>query len=169
MQAVHIGKHLWEYKTMGLSNSKVSGKHIIFSVERDYMTLADKIKADNYAIDFLTSRGIDYVQAIGCYKGLGETCFIVSYNHYELILALAGMFEQESILILDEGTRHGLRSASLYYLQSGKTVDMGMLTGASKEYALAQDAYTYRPDMNQYWVCSDRIDPITKCEYTYLA
>lgn len=168
MQAVHIGKHLWEYKKMGLSNSKVTGKHIIFSVERDYMTLSEKCAADNYAIDFLTSRGIDYVQAIGCYKGLGETCFIVSYDHYEIILALAGKYEQESILLLDEATRHGLRPASLYYLQSGETVDIGMFTGASKEYALTQDAYTYRLDINQYWVCSDMINPITKCEYTYL-
>lgn len=155
---------------MGLSNSKVTGKHIIFSVERDTMTLTEKCKADNYAIDFLTSRGIDYVQAIGCYEGLGETSFIVSYDHYELILALAGMYAQESILILDEATRHGLRPASLYYLQSGETVNLGMLTGCSKEYAMKQEAYTCIYDHSgcKYWVCSTRIDPKTKCEYTYL-
>jgi hypothetical protein len=153
---------------MGLSNSRVTGKHIIFSVERDYMTLSDKVHANNKAMSFMDSRGIDYKLAIGCYEGLGETSYIVSYSHYELILALAGKHEQESILILSEATRHGLRPATLYFLQSGDNIDMGYLTGCSKEYALKQNAYTYRPDLNQYWVCNKEIDSKTKCEYTYI-
>jgi hypothetical protein len=62
---------------------------------------------------------------------------------------------QESVLLVEDG-HHGEMYASLYYMSKGECdgehVYLGLLKSVDKSVALAQDAWTYRPDLNIYWI-----------------
>ena len=93
---------------------------------------------------------------IGAYKGVLENSFIVTesdfYHHIEGTDYVLG---QESILLVEDG-HHGEMYASLHYLEQGvrdgEHYSLGLLKSVDKSVALEQDAWTYRPDLNTYWI-----------------
>lgn len=96
---------------------------------------------------------------VGAYKGALETSFIMTeYDFAAFIEGSEYVLNQESVLLLEDGHR-GNTYASLHYLsrgvRDGEHVSLGLLKSVDKSVALMQDAWTYRPDLNIYWITED--------------
>lgn len=94
----------------------------------------------------------------GAYKGTKEWSFIINARDWQKVYDRGFCKGQESILHLGpsyERTIHGwrrcARMATLYY-RDGHVEVLGRFVGCSKAYALKQDAWTYDPADNQYYV-----------------
>lgn len=93
---------------------------------------------------------------IGAYKGVLEQSFIMTEHDFgAFIEAGEHVQNQESVLLVVDG-HHGEMYASLWYLDRGLRygdhASLGLLKSVDKSVALAQDAWTYRPDLNIYWI-----------------
>lgn len=88
-----------------------------------------------------------YKELDGSYKGQTEKSYIVDAEHLETVMQLARMHNQESILLLDQD-----RNASLYYIKSGLNTPIGRLVPTSEAVALSKDAWSYRPDLNTFYI-----------------
>ena len=96
---------------------------------------------------------------VGAYKGALETSFIMTERDFaSFIEAGEYMQNQESVLLVEDGHK-GEMYASLWYLnrglRDGEHVSLGLLKSVDKSVALVQDAWTYRPDLNIYWITED--------------
>lgn len=93
---------------------------------------------------------------IGAYKGVLEQSFIMTELDFGAFIE-AGEYvqNQESVLLIEDG-HHGEMYASLWYLdrglRDGEHVSLGILKSVDKSVALSKDAWTYRPDLNIYWI-----------------
>jgi len=85
---------------------------------------------------------------IGSYKGEMEQSFIMHEDDFHHVSAYVK--GQESFLYVRDGHK-GVVYADLHY-NDGETVPLGQIKAVSKDEAMQQDAWTYRPDMNVYWV-----------------
>ena len=85
---------------------------------------------------------------IGSYKGMLEQSFIMHEEDFHHVSAYVK--NQESFLYLSDGHK-GVVYAELRY-SNGETVQLGQVKAVSKDEAMQHDAWTYRPDMNIYWV-----------------
>jgi hypothetical protein len=93
---------------------------------------------------------------VGSYKGVLEQSFIMTELDFALFIQGSEYVQnQESVLLVEDG-HHGEMYASLYYMSKGECdgehVSLGLLKSVDKSVALAQDAWTYRPDLNIYWI-----------------
>ena len=96
---------------------------------------------------------------VGAYKGVLETSFIMTERDFATFIEGSEyVLNQESVLLVEDGHR-GNTYASLHYLsrgvRDGEHVDLGLLKSVDKSVALMQDAWTYRPDLNIYWITED--------------
>lgn len=121
--------------------------------------------ADQYIIvschapDFFTkcleANHIDYKVAESCYKGEREVSYILNRQHLPFIrFMLKG--DQESILLLEELQKNGIRKAQLLYLADDFVEDIGYFREADQGEASQHDAWTYRPDLNKYFICTEK-------------
>lgn len=93
------------------------------------------------------------IPVIGSYKGESEFAFICSENDFRNIVARRGWAEdQESILLL---TRCNKQYAVLEY-EDGRTEGIGCMKQVSQSDALNQDAWTYNPEQNAWYICVDK-------------
>ncbi|MEL6763835.1 MAG: hypothetical protein AAFO87_09260 [Cyanobacteria bacterium J06607_6] len=60
---------------------------------------------------------------------------------------------EESILHIHSFDARDRPKATLKYLQTGKTADLGRLVQTTRERALSEDAYTFDPTYRAYFVC----------------
>ena len=93
---------------------------------------------------------------VGAYKGVLEQLFIMTERDFGAFVEAGDHVQnQESVLLVEDG-HHGEMYASLWYLdrglRDGEHVSLGLLKSVDKSVALAQDAWTYRPDLNIYWI-----------------
>lgn len=90
------------------------------------------------------------VTCIGSYKGVMEYSFICNRKDYEKhVLPLAFTKGQESVLLVGgEEMSSALFDPSL----SKQIKHIGTLKSVSKEEAIKHDCFTYRPDLDKYWV-----------------
>ena len=93
---------------------------------------------------------------IGAYKGVLEQSFILNQPVFDAFVEGSEFLQgQESVLLVEDGHK-GEMYASLWYLdqglRDGEHVSLGLLKSVDKSVALAQDAWTYRPDLNIYWI-----------------
>lgn len=80
-------------------------------------------------------RGIKYIPATGCYNGVVEQSFMIDAKHLPDALALAKMFNQESILYRDK-----MGECSLIYLDESRSpMYIGLWTEISQSQAQYQD------------------------------
>lgn len=93
---------------------------------------------------------------IGAYKGALEQSFLMTehdFAHY--IEGSEYVVGQESVLLVEDG-HYGETYASLHYLmdgvRDGEQVHLGLLKSVKKIVALAQGDWTYRPDLDTYWI-----------------
>ena len=93
---------------------------------------------------------------VGAYKGVLEQSFILTEHDFAATIE-GSIFidQQESVLLVEDGHRDETY-ASLHYLsggvRDGEHVSLGLLKSVDKSVALEQDAWTYRPDLNIYWI-----------------
>lgn len=111
------------------------------------------IKLDLRDLDIL---GLPYQSLIGCYKGIEEISYLVTFsndNDLANIKSLAIDRSQESILIQrPDGSCYldYLLNTSSYYQQF---YEVGQLKPVSREVAINQDSWTFNPETNEYWIC----------------
>lgn len=128
-------------------------KIVILSAERH---LSDQ---DNYVKTLvlkkrLIQEGFVHKSVSGKYAGLLEQSFVVKIDDQkkeDLLFSIAQEFEQDSVLVLDSD-----RNAHLVYLQpkdQGRAENIGVFTAVSKEIAEQNQAYTYDPLTDTYFIC----------------
>lgn len=89
------------------------------------------------------------IQCVGSYKGKLELSFIVNEADYKRHIEWSDWIkDQECVLSVTECNK---AYATLIY-SNGEKVGIGSLKSVDKETALALDAWTYRPDLDQYWI-----------------
>lgn len=93
----------------------------------------------------LRDRGVDYIEAIGMYKGVKELSLIVLKQYESVVKQLVQVFKQESYLVSEND-----RSTSLV-LSSGEVIFLGRLAPINAAESTNYDNLTYRPDINQYY------------------
>lgn len=89
------------------------------------------------------------VHCIGSYKGEIEPSFLMRFDDFQEHVIGRGFVEnQESILRVSECNK---QYAELVYADQSRE-SIGSLKSVSKDEAMKHDAWTYRPDLNIYWV-----------------
>lgn len=95
--------------------------------------------------------GLKQLKALrGSYKGKTEISHLIEFQSLQdlrSILALAGEYSQESILVLDPE-----RNAELYYIGGG-IESLGRFVNVTQDEALKQNAWTHCPILDAYYIC----------------
>jgi hypothetical protein len=127
--------------------------YVIFSVDnvQDVRTLAQF--SHHLDMKRAMQKTKDSVKTcIGSYKGVMEQSFIMSRDDFDLVVRGTKWVEnQESILHVEDGHR-GVVYGALEYLADGTTEHIGVLREIDKREVMAYDAWTYRPDLNKYFI-----------------
>jgi hypothetical protein len=99
-------------------------------------------------IEALKSKGLDvFIHCIGSYKGVTEDSYIIPMSEHRRALELAREFKQESVLL-----RYADGEVFLYYLEDGDLSILGRLEPVSGSEARESKGFTYRPDIDTYYV-----------------
>lgn len=137
------------------SFERVSYPLAIFAVGDD--------KADAFERD-MTFAGLKLKRVVGAYKGQTEVSFVTPLDTLYAATASGWLDGQESILVLSsrplvEGRVAGWRDAALLFLlPDGRpdpqkpAVPLGRFVAANQATALAQDAWTFDPSEDMYYV-----------------
>lgn len=131
------------------------------TVNKDQYAVFASSVAKEVVKDFLENNNIGFKELQGCYNGQTEDSFIISYDflHY---VKLAGLLDgEESVMILDQEDA-GRRAAYLLYMkdyyrfveEDDVLVSIGTLRQVSEEEAKAALAYSYRPDLDKYFLAA---------------
>jgi len=131
--------------------------YVIFSIDdaHDMHTLSKFLHSMDVHKAMQRMQG-DMKLCVGSYKGVLEQSFILTERDFGAFVE-GGEFVQcqESVLLIEDG-HYGEVYASLQYLsvgmRDGEHVSLGLLKSVDKSVALEQDAWTYRPDLNIYWI-----------------
>lgn len=119
---------------------------VIFSADLSLLTdEQNKLKRD-YVKFRLDRLGVPFIKVQGAYKGTKEHSFLVHGSNLKAAQDLAKLTGQESILVRDED------GVAFLEYQNGTRERLGHMVAVSKDEALASDAYTYRPDLNTYYI-----------------
>lgn len=90
---------------------------------------------------------------IGSYKGQMENSYIMRLDDFDLVVSGSGYVDnQESILLVEEGHRGVLYGTLLFSSISMKDQPLGILRAVPPERAMTHDGWTYRPDLDTYYV-----------------
>jgi hypothetical protein len=127
--------------------------YVIFSVDnvQDVRTLAQF--SHHLDMKRAMQKTKDSVKTcIGSYKGVMEQSFIMSRDDFDLVVRGTKWVEnQESILHIEDG-HGGVVYGALEYLATGTTEHLGVVREASQVEAMQHDGWTYRPDLNKYFI-----------------
>jgi len=125
--------------------------YVIFSIDNEDNPFAMHLFMDY--IDMVRSRAktSNLIPCVGSYRGQKENALMWSLKDFnEHIRGTIFVAQQESILHVASGNK---MEAELEYLQKPTfNFFIGCMHQVCKEEALASEAYTYRPDLNMYWV-----------------
>lgn len=132
-------------------------KYVIFSI--DNVTDLHTLAKFTHHMDVQRAMGRmkgEMKMCVGSYKGVMEYSFILTEHDFVHYVADSDFIrDQESVLECEDG-HYGEVYASLRYLEygmrGGKPEHLGILKSVDKDVALAQDAWTYRPDLNEYFI-----------------
>lgn len=115
----------------------------------EYMIFSSDF-SEEYTVNRLEKLGIPYKQIVGCYKGVMEISYIVSYRYR---FDIEDMFKcQESILLLSERDARSRREAFLDFGVPGMEEYLGKMHSVGHSYAIQQDAWSYDPETDKYFV-----------------
>lgn len=160
---------------IAICTHSTNNDYIIFSVARNKNTNQDNI-AHTIALTYLDIENISYKEIEGCYSGTTERSYIVNAKHKQQVFKLTNYYEQESVLVL-KSHKHGLYKASLVYnpravskrasnhsnaladLEAKDLItNIGYLREVPKEQALENTNYSYRKDLDKYFIVTDNDD-----------
>lgn len=149
-----------DVNTSVIKNSGVC-THSADNFWQDYavFSVGDHGVNDGAFIAYCKDNNLPFKPLEGSYKGVKETSFIMPRKSYERALKDGWLVGQESVLLLS--TPHSLgggqsyRDATLLFLETGDTLALGHFVPRHKDYALAQEAWTFDPATGTYFVCVD--------------
>lgn len=145
-----------------MSQSHGAGDYIVFSVYQSNLTDEENAIAHDAVVNVLTHvYGItDLIQAEGVYQGVPERCIIINHAHLTVVEQLCRMHNQECYM-LARTHMHGLRRAYFVY-PDGTEEFQGYLREVSQERAEASEGFTYRPDLDRFWIIDDNDDTMMR-------
>ena len=122
--------------------------YVIFSIDNeDDPRVRRKFEGD-FEDSVLT--GSNLIKLIGAYKGETENAYLARVADFDAFVKPMGFVaNQESILRVSECNK---RYAVLEYLADGTQQDLGCLKDVPEAEAKAQEAWSYRPDIDVYWI-----------------
>lgn len=127
-------------------------EHIIFSIDDE--------NNPSTRLDFetlLDNNNIGYKRLTGCYEGLTEVSYIINAEDYQFIYESGYIDFQESILWLtDKSDARGRREAFLHYNETGELKHLGWFGQVSREEALKAHCWTYRKDLDAYFITKEQ-------------
>jgi hypothetical protein len=129
--------------------------YVIFAIDND-ADLHTNAKFLRH-VDQLRAMGIiksSMKLAIGSYLGKLERSYVLRKDDFDgYVLGSGYVDDQESFLVLRDGY-YGVVYATLEY-QSGDKVFLGTMEQVDPQEALAGEAWTYRPDLNAYFITKE--------------
>jgi hypothetical protein len=127
--------------------------YVIFSVDnvQDVRTLAQF--SHHLDMKRAMQKTKDSVKTcIGSYKGVMEQSFIMSRGDFDLVVRGTKWVEnQESILHIEDGNA-GKVYGELEFLSDGSRQYLGQVSEVPQDEAMQHDGWTYRPDLNKYFI-----------------
>ena len=131
------------------------------SVNKDQYIIFSSKKPRDFVRDFLIANTIGFQDIVGSIKGELEDSFIINLNDLKLIHDGGILDGQETILLLDQEDA-GRRPAYKLYthlihdftLGADVLVSIGTMREVEEEVAKASDYFSYRPDLNTYFVAA---------------
>jgi hypothetical protein len=88
----------------------------------------------------------------GSYLGKIEVSFITLEEDYLTKIKGYGFTDkQESVMVVYTDHKNRMTGKLLY--ANGEVMSLGEVKGVTKEKAMTKDSWTYRGDVNKYWVC----------------
>jgi hypothetical protein len=135
-----------------MSQSHGAKPRIVFSVYQAAMPNSFNVGSHEIARDVLKFNNAQYVECLGVYDGSQEQSFVLNAEHESLVQNLCQVYEQECYMYL-EPHMHGLYKAYFVWLNDTTVKEFqGYLRSVPKEVALAADGYSYRADLDTYWI-----------------
>ena len=103
--------------------------------------------------DFFNDNDIGFKQLIGSYKGTTEDSYVVNMKWLTYVEQAGLLDGEDSILLLSESLGQNRRRAKLRFLNASKPdEDLGILRAVVKEEAMKREVWSYRPDLDTYFV-----------------
>lgn len=131
-------------------------RYVIFSIDNPY----DLLNVSRFLRHFETKRVMDETKGtlkfcIGKWKAQMETSYICAYSDFLSVVLPSGFIDnQEAVVEVTQDVKR--RSwARLIYLGTDKVSDFKPLVSVSAEEAGKCDGYTYRPDLDTYFVIKE--------------
>lgn len=117
-------------------NTVLNGPLVILSAERVEHDRRENRRRTRKLEKRLLSNNFNIMPALGMYKGVSERSIVVLTKHFEEMLDVAGDYQQESILVVNEHN-----SASLIY-HDGRSENLGTFVEIPLADIEGLDAYT---------------------------
>lgn len=133
------------------NNDRIYPKFVIFSAYKDSLSEAQNVERTELVINDIKRLGLNYKLVDGVYKGQAETSIYVevpSLDDFAEVHEIATLLEQESILNVDQN-----RQATLIFLITGSSIQLGEFKQTSEQVARTHDCYTYDHENNAYYIC----------------
>ena len=136
------------------------GEYVIFAIDNDN-DLHTNARFLRYVDELRVMQKMEGKMqlCIGSYLDKMERSYIMSFNDFVDWIEKSGYVdEQESVLLLRDGY-YGKVYATLKYNNNGYDMEdgtgdlfLGVLRAVDKDHAMASYGWTYRPDLDQYYV-----------------
>lgn len=123
--------------------------YVIFSIDNvtDTHTLAKFLRHFDTQVALSRTKGY-LVPCIGSYKGKLEQSFICRADDYlNYVVPYGAVNDQECVLGID-----GYNCYSFTPTLGEEPAYLGEIKEVSKKKAMRSDGWTYRPDLNSYWI-----------------
>lgn len=123
--------------------------YVIFSIDdvTDTRKLAKFLRHFDTQVALTKTKGY-LMSCIGSYKGKLEQSFICHYDDYlDFVVPYGVVTNQESVLWIDSGD-----CLMCDPEMNEEPIFLGELKEVSKKKALKSEGFTYRPDLDVYWV-----------------
>lgn len=126
-------------------------KYTIFSIDNptDWHQMAKFMRYVDERMAMGKTKG-KFIQCVGSWEGVIEPSFLCRTEDFEEHILKSGYVDkQDCVLQISECNK---QYAQLLWLLEGTTEFVGSLKSVDKETALKENGWTYRPDLNTYWV-----------------
>lgn len=123
--------------------------YVIFSIDNvtDTHTLAKFLRHFDTQVALSRTKGY-LVPCIGSYKGQLEQSFICREDDYlSYVVSYGAVANQECVLWVDSGNCFSYDPE-----MNEEPTYLGEIKEVSKKKAMKSDGWTYRPDLNSYWI-----------------
>lgn len=128
--------------------------YVIFAIDND----SDLHTVSKFMRHVDTQKAMGRMQGtikpcVGSYKGQLEQSYIMTRQDFDRYVKASGYIDnQESILLLEVGHR-GVTYGTLIFSGFEQDMPLGIMRAIPKDQAMSYDAWTYRPELDTYYVC----------------